>query len=333
MKRFHFRRAMQQRQRHLWLWQALFWLGLPLCTLAYGIALAALLYLPFQLSSQAGEHLWRICSCVAVLIFFYTLLNYVDALLALRQKSASEQALALGASALKRHHLHFDAQRLRNIVAELSLISAVPAPAIFILERDQNINAGVMGGANNSSALLISAGAIRVLKREELSALLAHVFAQIRDEQLAQHGHLAAMVYAYDAVAEWRNGGRMSISVARERFLRLSLIGNRDTGANLLGLILGYTGLIFSVYGHVLQSAYSRSRQFHADARSIELTRNRDALLNVLFRIRVDEESGWYARAPSAEWAHAMFVHHENKRLLATHPSVQERLSALNDWH
>jgi len=68
---------------------------------------------------------------------------------------------------------------LLDIVAEIAVASACTEPRVFVLHREQSINAFVVGGFSGKEALVVSQGALDKLNRDELSAVVAHEFGHI----------------------------------------------------------------------------------------------------------------------------------------------------------
>ena len=81
----------------------------------------------------------------------------------------------------------------------------------------------------------------------------------------------------------------------------------------------------------LIRLAISRSREFLADAGSVELTKQPDAMISALRRI---ESKAAIPDMPSR--MHAFFIESPalapQRSLFATHPSVDERVKALIDF-
>jgi hypothetical protein len=104
--------------------------------------------------------------------------------------------------------------------------------------------------------------------------------------------------------------------------------GRRDDGAGL-AVIIAFTIIALSWGVSILiRFAISRSREYLADAGSVELTKNPDAMISALRKI---EAHAAIPTMPSR--MHAFFIEspaiHQESGWLASHPSVDDRVAAL----
>jgi Zn-dependent protease with chaperone function len=70
-------------------------------------------------------------------------------------------------------------RRLMNIVEEMSIASGMPVPDVYILDREENINAFAAGFNTSDAAVGVTRGALDQLSRDELQAVIAHEFSHI----------------------------------------------------------------------------------------------------------------------------------------------------------
>lgn len=99
-----------------------------------------------------------------------------------------------------------------------------------------------------------------------------------------------------------------------------------NKGAGLFILIAIVTVAIGYVLAIVIRMTLSRSREFVADAGSVELTKNPDAMISALRKIE------GRSQLPAPEQVRGMFVeNHETgvSGLFATHPPIAKRIEAL----
>jgi len=108
--------------------------------------------------------------------------------------------------------------------------------------------------------------------------------------------------------------------------------GNRRDGAGALMLaalavmVLGYIGVFF---GRLLQAAVSRHRERLADASAVQFTRDPSGLSGALLKIAGISAGSKLVTPQAEEVAHMLFAPGLD-RLMATHPSLEERLKELN---
>jgi hypothetical protein len=96
--------------------------------------------------------------------------------------------------------------------------------------------------------------------------------------------------------------------------------------AALAVMVLGYIGVFF---GRLLQAAVSRHRERLADASAVQFTRNPLGLSGALLKIAGVSSGSHLRSAEVEEVAHMLFAS-GMPRMFATHPSLEERLKALN---
>ena len=106
---------------------------------------------------------------------------------------------------------------------------------------------------------------------------------------------------------------------------------DRKGGGAAVAILIAVALLVLAwVLSIVIRFALSRSREFLADAGSVELTKNPDAMISALRKI---ENRGELNRANSA----IMEMCVDNPRtgfsdLFATHPSIDRRIEALKNF-
>src|ERR1700686_1425108 len=126
----------------------------------------------------------------------------------------------------------------------------------------------------------------------------------------------------------WRTGGRSSWSSSSQSSSSSSDSDRKGGGAAVVVVILAVALIALAwLLSQLVRLALSRSREILADAGSVELTKNPDAMISALRKI---ENRGELPGATSA----VMELCVDNPRegfsdLFATHPSVDARVEAL----
>jgi Zn-dependent protease with chaperone function len=212
-------------------------------------------------------------------------------------------------------------KRLFNVADEMALASGVPRPTLYLLEREDSINAFVAGWSSDDAVLVVTRGALERLTRDELQALVAHEFGHIREGDLRLNMRLISLVWGLSLLHGW---GLMLARPLDER---------RAVG--LPGLLVGgvfiAVGWLGWLAGRMLQAGVSRQRELLADACAVQFTRSAQGLGNVLRKILYQSEHGEdRMRHPQAQVLAAMLIHSPAvARLLATHPPLRERIRLL----
>jgi heat shock protein HtpX len=216
-----------------------------------------------------------------------------------------------------------DAPRLYNILENLCISRGLTTPKLKIMETDA-LNAFATGMNEKQYSITVTTGLLNRLNDAEIESVLGHELTHIRngDVRMMVVAVIIAGVVSFFAELIFRlwfyNG--FSLRSAREE-------GRRGGGAGAAILIAIVLLVIAYMLSFVIRLALSRSREYLADAGSVELTKNPDAMIAALRKI---EGRGELPGATSA----VMEMCVDNPRegfgeLFDTHPSVDSRVAAL----
>lgn len=218
------------------------------------------------------------------------------------------------------------APRLYNLLENLCISRGIPTPALKIIESDA-ANAFASGLREGHYSVSVTRGLLDTLSDAEIEAVLGHELTHIRnrDTQLMVIATIFAGVFAFAADLTLRNwnfpfGFSPRRGDSREE---------RGGGGSALALIIALAIIALSFGASTLiRFGLSRSREYLADAGSVELTKNPDAMISALRKI---EANAVIPAMPSRMCA--FFI--ENPAVspetgwLATHPSIEDRIKAL----
>src|ERR1043165_4544628 len=70
-------------------------------------------------------------------------------------------------------------KQLVNIVEEMSIASGVPMPQVYVLDREEGINAFAAGLGQRDAVVAVTGGALTRFTRDELQAVIGHEFSHI----------------------------------------------------------------------------------------------------------------------------------------------------------
>ncbi|MFP3949400.1 MAG: M48 family metalloprotease, partial [Longimicrobiales bacterium] len=70
-------------------------------------------------------------------------------------------------------------RQLLNVVEEMAIASGVPVPPVFVMEREESINAFAAGFEPGDAVIGVTRGAVRHLDRDELQGVIAHEFSHL----------------------------------------------------------------------------------------------------------------------------------------------------------
>ena len=215
-------------------------------------------------------------------------------------------------------------KRLINIVEEIAVAAGAPVPTAFVLRDEPGINAFAAGWTPDSSAIGVTAGALRHLTRSELQAVVAHEFSHITNGDTQVKTRVLGWVY-----------GIASITVFGKTFLRKATHGaGRIAGlhgvvvAAIIGVALVIVGASGTWFARLGQAAISREREHLADASAVEFTRDPDSLAGALLKIgALGSANSLFT--PHAEEAAHLFFETPFSRSHATHPPLKQRIREL----
>src|ERR1700691_6076205 len=170
--------------------------------------------------------------------------------------------------------------RLYNILENLCISRGITMPTLKVIESDQ-LNAFATGMNAKQYSITVTTGLLDRLNDAEVESVLGHELTHIRN------GDVRMMVIAVVIAGV--------ISFFAELFFRLWFYGGfrgprssgdrRGGGAGLAILIAVAFIVVAYLLSFVIRLALSRSREFLADAGSVELTKNPDAMISALRKI------------------------------------------------
>jgi heat shock protein HtpX len=217
-----------------------------------------------------------------------------------------------------------DAPRLYNLLENLCISRGIPMPKLKVME-DSSLNAFASGMNEKQYAVTVTTGLLDALDDAEIEAVLGHELTHIRngDVRMLVIAVIIAGVISFFAEFFFR-----TFFYSRSGWGRSS--GDSDRGKGGAGIAIVIAVALIAVawfLSIVIRFALSRKREFLADAGSVELTKNPDAMISALRKI---ENRGELHAATSA----VMEMCVDNPRegfadLFATHPSVDSRVDAL----
>jgi len=221
-----------------------------------------------------------------------------------------------------------EAPKLYNALENLCISRGIPMPALQIIETPA-LNAYAAGLKEGEYVIAVTRGLVDTLSDDELEAVLGHELTHIRnrDTQLMVIAIIFAGIFAFVAdlmIRGWRFPYDIWPRGGGDRRRR------NDGGAALAILIAIAIVLISWGLSTLIRFALSRSREYLADAGSVELTKNPDAMIRALRKIEKN------ARFDVPSRMEAFFIENPlrdgSASLLSTHPSIEDRVAALQKY-
>jgi heat shock protein HtpX len=232
--------------------------------------------------------------------------------------------------------------RLYNLLENLCISRGIPMPKLKIMDSPA-LNAFASGLNRRQYSVTITTGLLKALNDQEMEAVLGHELTHIRngDVQLmvvaviiaGVVGFFGELFFRMFTNLQWNSSGSSgwssSSSSSSSSDSSSSSSDSKSSGGGAVIVVIVAIALIVLAWllSQVVKLALSRSREYLADAGSVELTKNPDAMITALRKI---EGRGELPGATSA----VMELCVDNPRegfadLFATHPSVQSRIDKL----
>lgn len=228
--------------------------------------------------------------------------------------------------------------RLYKIVERVAINAGLPMPRVEIM-RSGALNAYAAGMSPDDAVVAVTWGLLDALNDDELEAVVAHEITHIKNYDVRLM--VVASVFAGgltmlgDAVAGWVSSGAQGLESAGSAILHGSAgaaASDDDSTVNWMAiaaaivLAIAFLALVH-LFAILIRFAISRSREYMADAGAVELTKNPDAMISALRRISDNDELPNVAGA-----VQAMMISSSFEGLLSTHPSIEDRISALQKY-
>lgn len=223
-------------------------------------------------------------------------------------------------------------QRVVNIVNEIAVAASMPAPHVYLLYNEPGINAFAVGFTSKDMVLGVTAGAIAQLNREQLQGVVAHEFAHIKNGDTVRnimlvgylHGLMGVIITAQSLV---QNGVELLVK-------SISHGGQGIVGMFVAacGVLLWPVGLIGLCAATAVKSAYSRQREFLADASALQFARNDRGIAAAMKRI-LSHKVGSQVRSPRCLALSHVFFAKSSTGILGffdSHPPIEKRIRRID---
>ncbi len=213
-----------------------------------------------------------------------------------------------------------EAPQLYSIVEELSQNAELPMPKVYIMENPTP-NAFATGRNPKNAAVAVTTGILKILNREELSGVISHELAHIKNRDILIGTIAATLVGTITFIARMAGyaamfGGRSSDSRDRNVFGELALM------------------ILAPIVAILIQMAISRSREYAADAGGSKISGNPLSLASALNKLSQANKVIPMANAGTSS-AHMFIVNplsgQSFMKLFSTHPPIEERVKRLKD--
>jgi heat shock protein HtpX len=203
-----------------------------------------------------------------------------------------------------------------NLLENLAISRGMKTPTPRIIETDA-LNAFASGLHEGRFSVTVTRGLVQSLNRDELEAVLAHELTHVINRDVRTM--VIASIFAGIITLLCQILARAIFFAPR----------GRDRGAGIFWLVAVATAAVGYVLAIVIRMAISRRREYVADAGSVELTKNPDAMISALQKV------AGHTHLDAPQSMRAMFLEEEDDGvfgLFATHPPVAKRIAALQHY-
>lgn len=220
-------------------------------------------------------------------------------------------------------------RQLYNVVEEMKVAAGLQyMPKVFIIEAEY-MNAFASGYSEKSAMVAITRGLINKLDRAELQAVMAHELSHIRHHDIK----LTLMV-----------GVLSNILLIVLDLLFYTTVYRRDRREdNRLVLVIIVLRYVLPLITVLLTLFLSRTREYMADAGSVELMRDNEPMARALLKITQDHDqhaeqySQAYGSTAHEQLRQASYLFDPStldpvkslNNAFASHPDIEQRLQAI----
>lgn len=209
--------------------------------------------------------------------------------------------------------------KLYNIVERLSRSANLPMPKVYIID-DPTPNAFATGRNPQNAAVAATTGILRILNDDELSGVMAHELAHVKNRDILIGTIASTVVGTITYIAQMAGWATM-----------FGRNDDEDSGGGISSLFLM---ILAPIAATLLQMAVSRSREFMADAGGAQISHNPLALASALGKLSQGNQIKPVDHSGPAT-AHMFIVNPLHgggvMKLFSTHPPVEERIARLRD--
>jgi heat shock protein HtpX len=221
-------------------------------------------------------------------------------------------------------------KQLYQVVEEMKVAAALQyMPKVFIIDANY-MNAFASGYSEKSAMVAITRGLMEKLDRAELQAVMAHELSHIRHSDIK----LTLMVAILSNIL---------LIVIDVLFYAVVFKRDRREENNPLLMVIIVLRYVLPIITIILSMFLSRTREYMADAGSVELMRDNEPMARALLKINQDHQ----AHAQEYEQAYGQTAHEQIRHAFylfdpsdidpiksltnsfSTHPTIEQRLSAL----
>jgi heat shock protein HtpX len=196
--------------------------------------------------------------------------------------------------------------------------AGIKMPEVAIYDAPE-INAFATGPSRNNSLVAVSTGLLRGMNRDEAEAVLGHEISHVANGDMVTMALIQGVLNTFVIVLARVVG----------RIVDGFISGNRESSAPGFGyyIIVFVLDMVFGLIASMIAMWFSRYREFRADAGGASLA-GRDKMVAALQRLAQNHEQNTLPKQIAA-FGISGAVGHGMRRLLMSHPPLEERIAVL----
>lgn len=209
-------------------------------------------------------------------------------------------------------------QWLLSTVRRQAQAAGIGMPEVAIYDAPE-INAFATGANRNNALVAVSTGLLRAMTRDEAEAVLGHEVSHVANGDMVTMALLQGVLNTFVIVLARVVG----------RVVDGAIGGNRDSDAPGFGyyIIVFVLEMVFGVFASMIAMWFSRHREFRADAGGAQLA-GRQKMVAALERLAQMHGASTLPKQVAA-FGISGGAGQGLRRLLMSHPPLEERIAAL----
>jgi len=192
--------------------------------------------------------------------------------------------------------------------------AGIGMPEVAVYDAPE-MNAFATGMNRNSALVAVSTGLLQQMNRDEVEAVLAHEVSHVANGDMVTMGLIQGVVNTFVIFLARVIGAVVDRAIS----------GNREGGSGpAYFLIVIVLQLVLGVLASIIVMAFSRWREFRADAGGARLA-GREKMINALARLSGNHGENTLPKAIQAFGISGGDL----RKLFSSHPPIEERIAAL----
>lgn len=207
---------------------------------------------------------------------------------------------------------------LLRTVERQARAAGIGMPEVAVYDGPE-VNAFATGANRNNALVAVSTGLLHNMAEDEAEAVLGHEIAHVANGDMVTMALLQGVLNTFVIVLARVVGG----------VIDSALSGNREGGGRGFAyyIIVFVLEMVFGIFATMIAMWFSRHREFRADAGGAQLA-GRQKMIAALERLKINHGQSTLPTQVAA-FGIAGGIGHGLRRLMMSHPPLDERIAAL----